>query len=50
MACDAEGAGEAEVMLDFAEGRRHAGLAVMRVNEVENLLLAVGEWLAHVFS
>ena len=49
MALDAEGAREAEVRLDFAEGRRHAVLPVVRVDEVENLLLAIGERLVHVF-
>jgi hypothetical protein len=51
MALDAERAGEVEVRLDFADRGRHAVLAVVGVDEVEHLLLAVGEWFGrHVFS
>jgi hypothetical protein len=33
--------------LNFAERGRHAGLAVVGVDEIEDLLLAVGERFAH---
>ena len=44
---DPKRAGEAEVRLDFAQRRRHAVLAMVGVDEVENLLLPVGEGFAH---
>jgi hypothetical protein len=47
VAFDAEGAGEPEVGLDLAEGRGDALLAVVGVDEIEDLLLAVGEYFAH---
>ena len=43
VALDGKRAGEAEVRLDFAERRRNALLTLMRVDEIENLLLTGGE-------
>ncbi len=50
VALDPERTGETEVGLDFAQRRGDAVLAVVGVDEIEDLLLAVGKWLAHVFT
>jgi hypothetical protein len=47
VALDAERAREPEVRLDFAERGRDAVLPLVRVDEIEDLLLAIGERFAH---
>jgi hypothetical protein len=47
MALDAERTGQAEMRLDFPERRRDTVLPVVAVDEIEDLLLALGEGIAH---
>src|SRR6185369_7167498 len=47
VALNAKRARQPEVCLDFADGRRDTMLAVMGMDEIEHLLLAVGERFAH---
>ena len=47
VALDAEGAREAEVRLNFAQGGGHSVLTMVGVDEIKDLLLPVGEGFAH---
>lgn len=48
MALDAEGTRETEVCLDLAERRSHTMLTMVRIDEIEDLLLTICEGLAHL--
>ena len=47
VALDAERAGEAEMLLNLAEGRRDTLLALVGLDEIEDLLLTGGEGFGH---
>ena len=47
MAFDAEWTGQSEVSLDFAQRRRNSVFTVVGVDEIQHLLLAIGERFGH---
>lgn len=47
VALDGEGAGETEMFLDFAEHGGDAVFALVSLDEIEDLLLAIGEGFGH---
>src|SRR5882672_11340523 len=50
MTLDGKWTRETEMRLDLADGRRDSLLTLMRVDEIEDLLLACGEDFGHVFN